>query len=127
MDEWRLLPLHPDDQRALQDIPASESHVKHDIIAGIKKLKTDPFAGFPLKPLKEHQVFSRSLEDCMVLYVADYDYGNSWRVVYRVHEDEHTIEIVAVGKRMGSEVYKTAMKRLAPAVPKWAKYAKGRR
>lgn len=131
---WELLPLHVDDRRLLQDLGAEHQPIKRLLMQGIVDIRDDPYgAGVKMQDLKDYQVFPSSLAGCYTYYCADYDYFNSWRIVYQINDDERTIQIVAIGRRMGSKVYKIAMERLAEKEeeenpsPRWKKLDKLRR
>jgi hypothetical protein len=125
---WTLLPLeHREDLETLR----TENHDVYDrVLHHLAHLRSHPDMGEPMKPLRAHQVHSRSLEDCHVIRVGTSYTDSETRIVYRTDEVLKTIEIVAIGPRRNSQVYRMAMDRLRaaerPEPPRWAKYAKGR-
>jgi hypothetical protein len=97
-------------------------------LAEINALREDPYRGEVLKPLKEHQVHRRALTDCRVVKIPG-PFEHEVRIVYRVLDNG--IEIVAVGPRQGSQVYRIAMERLSPdevkeEMPRWARLGRPR-
>jgi hypothetical protein len=96
-------------------------------LAEINSLRENPEKGELLKPLKEHQVHRRPLTDCRVLKIPG-PFEHEVRIVYRVLDNG--IEIVAVGPRRGSQVYRMAMERLdspeEKEVPRWARLGRPR-
>lgn len=118
----RLLPVEH-----REDFAALPGPVVTAVLAEINSLRQNPEKGELLAPLKEHQVHRRALTDCRVLKIPG-PYEHEVRIVYRVLEDG--VEIVAVGPRMGSQVYRMAMERLCPderkEVPRWARLGRPR-
>lgn len=118
----RLLPV---DHR--EDFAALPGPVLKAVLAEINSLREEPEKGQLLKPLKEHQVHRRDLSDCRVVKIPG-PFEAEVRIVYRILDEG--IEIIAVGPRQGSQVYKMAMERLCPPevknVPRWARLGRSR-
>lgn len=118
----RLLPVEH-----REDFAALPGPVLTAVLAEINSLREEPYRGEELKPLREHQVHRRSLTDCRVLKIPG-PYEHEVRIVYRVLSEG--VEIVAVGPRRGSQVYRMAMERLDPQeqkeVPRWARLGRPR-
>jgi len=120
---WTLLPAPAQDRQWLTDHP-----LRGKILAACVELKDDPYMGEPLKALRTHQVHKASLEGCRVVKIASPSYDDDLRIVYRLHEDKHEIEVIAIGPRQGSVVYRTAIERLnpRPVRPRWARLGRQR-
>lgn len=94
----KLLPEAVDDLRGL------DGSAKKAVLAGIKKLRTDPqLRGAPLGATS-----SGNLTGFRKLVVGD----RSYRIVYRVHGDGTVAVVWVIGKRSDSEVYDEATARL---------------
>jgi mRNA-degrading endonuclease RelE of RelBE toxin-antitoxin system len=103
LETWELRPLYEDLVSSdLVKVDASGDRWR-EIVTAINTLKSDPYGG---KPLVYQPLMGGDLSDCRSLAVTDL------RVVYRVLEAEHVVEIIAVGVRQGSLVYKLALDRL---------------
>lgn len=109
----------------LDDLPDTQ---RRECVRLLSRLRSEPYLGEQMQPLKDHQVHQRGLEDCRVVRVAA-PYELEYRIVYRVEELERCVKVVAVGPRRGSAVYRLAMDRLSPKPepPRWARYSRGRR
>jgi mRNA-degrading endonuclease RelE of RelBE toxin-antitoxin system len=111
-----------------EDINAMSDKQRMECVRTLARLRMDPREGEKLKPLSEHQVHKRSLEDCWVVRVAA-PYELEYRVVYQIDDLKRQVTVIAVGPRRGSAVYRLAMDRLIPPpeVPRWARFTRGRR
>jgi hypothetical protein len=102
---------------------------RREVVRTFTRLREDPRGcGEQMKPLQDHQVHSRSLEDCWVVKIPA-PYELEVRVVYQIDELKRQVRIVATGLRRGSAVYRLAMDRLKPRaeeVPRWARFTRGR-
>lgn len=100
---------HPDDVRDLDE--AQRKAVVQaliDLAAGRRQGKT-------LEPAAEHQKFRANLAGLRALPVYDPSparYEEAVRIVYAQRGSE--IDVVAIGPRLGSAVYRLAAERLAP-------------
>lgn len=100
-EPWELRPLYED--LVAQDLRPIPEERWREIVAELSALKTDPYAG---KPLVHQPLMGGDLSDCRSLPVTDL------RIVYRLDEDSRAVDIIAIGVRQGSAVYKTALDRL---------------
>ena len=89
---------------AVDDLKALDGSARTIVLAGIKKLRTDPaLRGEPLGSKS-----SGNLTGWRKLVVGN----RTYRIVYQVHEDGTVAVVWVIGNRSDNEVYDEAMARL---------------
>lgn len=109
-----------------EDVQVLPEHAQRLVVQELAKIREDPHQFYPVPPPKDYQVVKRSLADCRAARVYS-DYYHELRIVYRIHEEERAIEVVAIAPRLGSKVYQLAAERLSDEpdeepveLPRWA-------
>lgn len=88
---------------AADDFRRLDGSLKQPVAKLLKKLETSPLLG-------EHLGNKAGLN--LTGYYKLYAAKKAVRIVYRIVEQEVVVEVVAIGKREGFEVYRAAQKRL---------------
>lgn len=99
MQKKYTIKFHP---KALEELSSLDGSLKVLVKKQIEKLQTSPKLGEELG--NKH---GYDLTGYRKMYVAK----KSVRIVYSIHEEIISVEIIAIGKREDFEVYRTASKR----------------
>ncbi|MBX3303286.1 MAG: type II toxin-antitoxin system RelE/ParE family toxin [Nitrospira sp.] len=88
---------------AADDFRRLDGSLKQPVAKQLKKLETSPLLG-------EHLGNKADLD--LTGYYKLYVARENIRIVYRIIEQEVTVEVVAIGKREDPAVYRTSLKRI---------------